>query len=66
MDTYIWGRGVLPYLGMVGTFCGDDPVFVIIDLICPYCMVQYKYIDPLFLQKIFEPIDPFFISFRSY
>ncbi len=25
--TFHGGRGVLPYLGMVGRFCGDDPHF---------------------------------------
>ncbi len=61
-----WTRGVLPYLGMVGRFCSDDPHFCDCqsDLVPIHCMVQPDPIDPLFLQKKSVCVDH--IQFRRY
>ncbi len=44
---------LLPYLGMVGRFCCDDPCFGDFqsEWVRPYFMPQHDPIDPLFLQK---------------
>ncbi len=47
-----WGRGILPYLSMVGRLHGDEPPFLWLSIrFGPYCMVQLDPINPLFLQK---------------
>ncbi len=53
---YLWWeevlhRRVLPYLGMVGRFRGDDPFLRFSIQLGPYCMPQHYLIVPLFLQK---------------
>ncbi len=46
-----WGR-ILPYLGIVGKFDGDDPhFFKFLIQLGPYFIPQHHPIDPFFLQK---------------
>ncbi len=45
-------EGVLPYLGTVGRFHGDDPIFVIVDLILPLMYGATRSDWPLFSAEI--------------
>ncbi len=46
-------RRVLPYLGMVGRFHGDDPPFLRFSILLgPSFMPHHDLIDPIFLRKI--------------